>query len=120
MAHLADSAVFIVGETIHHHRDPARAVALVADFLHLRAFQLARAALDGALHRVLGHVFRLRLGNGETQPRVAARIRAAVARGNRQLANEAGEHLAALGVFLCFLVFDICPFTVTGHRFLLN
>ena len=53
--HVGDGARRIVGECSDHHRDAARTVALVRDFLIVDALELARTFLDRALDVVLRH-----------------------------------------------------------------
>jgi hypothetical protein len=52
----------------------------------------------GALDHVLGHVHVQALVDRRAQPRVAGRVAAAGARRDRDLADDLGEDLAALGI----------------------
>ena len=54
-AHFAGGAVAVVGQGLDDHRDAARPIALVADFVIALGFA-ARRLLDGALDIVLRHV----------------------------------------------------------------
>ena len=89
--------------------DAAGAVALKGDLFVADAFQLAGAALDGALDVVLRHVLGLGGQNGGAQPRIAVRIAAALG-GDGDFLDQAGEDLAALGVERALLVLDCGPF----------
>ncbi len=77
MADVGDGANAVVGQAIDDHRGAVDAVALVADFLVVDAFELAGAALDRALDRVLGHVVGRGLVDREPQPRVGRDVAAA-------------------------------------------
>jgi len=76
---------------------------------------LAGPALDRALDRVLGHVVGQGLVDRQAQARVAAEIRAAHLGRDRDLADEFGKQLAALGILAFLAVLNIGPFTVSGH-----
>src|SRR5690606_19958985 len=105
----------VVRQAVDHHRDAARAVALVADLLVGRAFEVAGAALDRAVHVVLGHALRLRLVDGEAQPGIRCGIASAGARGDRDLADQPREDLTAFRVLSALSELDIGPLAVTGH-----
>src|SRR5690606_40322258 len=90
-------------------------VALVTHFLVARALELARAALDRALHVVLGHALRFRFLEREAQTRIRSGIAASGAGSDRDLADQFREDLAALGVLSAFSETDIGPLAVTGH-----
>ena len=115
VAHIRDGAHAVVGHAIDHYGRALDAVAFVADFLVVHAFQVATAALDRALDVVLGHVLLIRLVDRQAQPRIAVEIAAAQPRGNGDFLDEPGENLAALGVLRGFLVLDISPLAVTRH-----
>src|SRR5690606_19715641 len=110
-----DRAVSVVGEAIDHDGDAARAIAFVARLLVALAFELARPALDRALHVVLGHALRLRLLDRETKPRIRRGITASGAGRDRDLADELREDLAALCVLRAFSESDVRPLAVTRH-----
>src|SRR5690606_31754756 len=95
--------------------DTARTVALVAHFLVARAFELAGTAFDRALDVVLRHALRLRLVDRKTQPRGRRRIAAAFPGGDRDLANQLREDLAAFDILGPFPEADVGPLAVTGH-----
>ena len=54
MTHVGHGAGFVVGQAIHHHCRAADAVAFVAAFFVVDAFQIAGATVDGALDGVFG------------------------------------------------------------------
>src|SRR5690606_4946971 len=85
------------------------------DLLVADALELAGAALDRAVPVVLRHALRLRLVDGEPQPRIRGRITAARAGRDRDLADQLREDLAALRVLRAFAKADVCPLAVTCH-----
>ena len=115
MAHVGHGARLVVCHAVHHHRRPVDAVTLVAYFGILHALQFAAAALDRALDIVLGHVVGIGLVHRQAQARIARRIAPAHARGYRDLLDQSGEYLAALGILLALAVLDICPLAVSCH-----
>jgi hypothetical protein len=90
-------------------------VALVTDLFELHTVLAAGTTLDCALDVVRGHIHLARLLHCEAQPEIALDVRAAFARGDRQLARDLGEHLAATSIDDRFLVLDSSPLAVTGH-----
>src|SRR6266851_1399023 len=115
VAHLRHGSDAVVAQAVHHHRRPARPVALVAGLLVADALQAARAALRRALDRVLGHVRVVRLVDRKAQPRVHRRIGPAQARGHRDLLDQPREDLALLGVRRRFLVLYVGPSGMSCH-----
>ena len=109
MAHLAHSAVAIVGRGLDQQRDAAGAVALEGDLFIQCAGKLTGAALDGALDVVLRHVLGLGRQNGRTQPWITVGV-AAAARRHADFLDQTGEDLAALRVQRALLVLDCGPF----------
>src|SRR5450631_3941612 len=105
----------IVGQAIDDHRGAIDAVALVTDFLVVDAFELAGAAFDGAIDRVLRHVVACRLVDREPQAWIGRDVAAAEPGRDGDFADEASEDLAALGVGRGLLVLDIRPLAVAGH-----
>src|SRR5262249_19144472 len=105
----------VVGQAVDDHGRAVDSVALVADLLVAHALLRAGAALGRALDRVLGHVLIGRLVDGEPQPRIAGRVGAPELGGNRDLADETAENLAALGVGSRLAVLDVGPLAVAGH-----
>ena len=77
--------------------------------------ELAGAALNGPLDVVGGHVGRLGGRYGRAQTRVAVGVAAALAGRHRDLSDDLGEDLAALGVGPSLFVFDGAPLAVAGH-----
>ena len=110
MADLADSAVAVVGQDLDDDGDAAGTVALEGDVLVARAFDLTRAALDGALDVVVGHVLGLGCHDGAAQARIAVGISAAGLGRDHDFLDQAGKDLAALGVECALLVLDCRPF----------
>src|SRR5690606_37568685 len=115
MPYLGHRAGAIVGHAIDNDRGAADAVAFVADFFIVGAISPARAALDGALDVVFGHVGVGGLIPGHAQPRIAVRVGAAGPRRDGDLTNDFGPELAPLGVLTTLAVLDIGPFAVSGH-----
>ncbi len=110
MTHFSHGTGTVVGQAVDDDRRAGQAVALIADFFVVGAFQATHAALDGALDVVLGHVRIHRLVHGQAQARVGVGISAAELRGDGDFLDQAGPDLAALGVSRGLLVFDIGPF----------
>src|SRR5262249_52761290 len=106
----------VVGHRVHDDRGAADAVALVADFLVVHAFEVARGLVDVALDRVGGHVGRLGLVHREAKPRVRRQVTAALPRGDHDLADHARPHLPALFVLATLAMLDVRPFAVSGHE----
>src|SRR4249919_2125793 len=106
MPHVGDGAHLVVGQAVDDHRDAAGGIAFVADFLVFDAFQFAGGLLDRALDHVLGHVRRQRLVDRDAQPRIVRRLAATGARGDRNLADDLGEDLAAPGILGVLAAFD--------------
>src|SRR5690606_32951106 len=102
VANVRYGAVPVVGQAVDHHGDAARAVAFVTHFLVARALELARAALDRALHVVLGHALRFRFLEREAQTWIRSGIAAPGAGSDRNLADQFREDLAALCVLSAF------------------
>src|SRR4029079_10919847 len=94
---------------------PGRPGALVENFLVRGALDFTRASLDGARDRVVRHRLVFGVGDRLAQSRVAARVASSHARRHRELFDELGEELAALGVEGPFFVFDRGPFRVAAH-----
>src|SRR6266853_2715066 len=115
VAHVGDRSNAIVGEAVDDHRGAVDTIAFIAYFVVVDAFELAGAALGGAIDGVLRHVVGRRLVHRESQPRVGRDIAAAELGRDRDLADEAGEDLAALGVGRSLLVLDVRPLAVAGH-----
>src|SRR5258708_39496527 len=115
MTDLGDGARTVVGQAVDDHRCAVDAVALVAHLFVIHAFLCAGAALRRALDRVLGHVVVHRLVDGEPKPWIGPDVAAGELRGDRDLADQATEDLAALGVGRRLAVLDVCPLAVPGH-----
>ena len=112
VADLAHRAIAIIGG---HHDQNGRAAGTVAfehDFVDLAAFELAGAAHDGALDVIGGHADGFGGDDGGAQARVGVGI-AAIARGNHNFLDHAGEYLPAFGVKRGLLVLD-CPMDNNG------
>ncbi|MNV89726.1 hypothetical protein D3C71_1840440 [compost metagenome] len=110
MADFGHGAGTVVGQAVDDDRRAGQAVAFVADFLVVRAFQATHAALDRALDVVLGHVRVHGLVDRQAQARVGVGIAAAKLGGHGDFLDQARPDLAPLGVSSGFLVFDIGPF----------
>src|ERR1700682_1625336 len=115
VAHVGNRSNAIIGQAIDDHRGAVDAVAFIAHFIIVDAFELAGAALSGAIDGILRHVVGRSLVYRESQPRVGRDITATKLGRDRDLPDEASEDLAALGVGRGFLVLDIRPLAVAGH-----
>src|SRR5207245_2236722 len=98
LSDLGDRAVAVVGHSFDEEERARWARAFVEDFFVGRAFELAGAALDGSVDRVVRHRLTLRVADRFTKARVAGRIAAAHTRGDGELFDELREELAALCV----------------------
>src|SRR5690606_17402811 len=105
----------VVGHAVDQDGSAAGTIAFITDLFEVVAIGSARAALNGALDVVLGHVGRGGLVPGQAQTRVGVRVGAAGACRNGDFTDDLGPELAALGVLTPFAVLDVCPFTVSGH-----
>src|SRR3989442_9940322 len=120
MAHFGHGARAVVGEAVDHDRGAARPIAFIARLVVGHAVELTRAALDRALHAVLGHVGLARLAHRQAQPRVGIRIAAAEPRRDRNLLDESREDLALFRIRGGFAVLDVRPFAVPRHSMILR
>ena len=109
MTDLAHGTVAVVRIDVKQNRDPARAVALQGELLVSGAGKLARAALDGPLDVIGGHILRLGRNDGATQTRVGVRIAAAIFRGDADFFDQTGENLPTLGVERALFMLDCGP-----------
>ena len=115
VADLSRRPVLVIGQHLDEQRHPARTVGFVEQFVEVGLVAAPAALLDGAIDVVARHVGVARLHDGGAQPRIGIGIPPAKARGDRDLLDQLGEHLAALGVGGAFLVPDRMPFAVAGH-----
>src|SRR5690606_5130148 len=115
VADLRDRAGRGVRQSFEVQRDAAGSLALVRAGLVVGALDLTRAALDGALDVLRGHVRGFGGLHREPQPRVEVRVTAALAGRDGDLADELGEHLAALRVVRGLLTLDLRPLAVPGQ-----
>jgi hypothetical protein len=105
-AHLGRGAVHVVGQALDHHRHLVGREAFIDHALIVdRVGAGARALLDGALQRVLGHRGLAGLLDHQAQARIAGRIGAA-ARGHGDFLDQLAKQLALgirhLCLALCF------------------
>src|SRR5204862_2838365 len=110
------SAHAVVGHEIDDDGRVADAVALVADFLVVHAFEVAGGLVDVLLDRVGRHVGRLRLVDGQAQARIHVGVAPALARRHHDFTNDAGPDLAALLVLAALAMLDVGPLGMTGHK----
>src|SRR5439155_4817858 len=103
-------------EDVDHYGHAAWGVALVRDLLVRLAGQLAGALLHRALDVVLRHVDFFGGLDRRLEPHVALGVAAAVLGGDRDLAEDLREELAALDVGLALLALDLRPPGVPRHR----
>src|SRR5207249_5986201 len=109
-AELADYAVAIRGHRLNQHAHTARSISLEGHFFVLLAFELPRAAQNGALDVVVRHVLVLRRENRRAQARIGVGIASADARRNRDFSNDSSKRAAALRVSRRFLMLNGGPF----------
>src|SRR5438270_12543121 len=109
MADFADRAIAIVSVDVEQDSDPTWAIALEGELLIIHSGQFARAALNGALDVVGGHVFGFRSSNGREQKRIGVGVSAVLSR-NRNFLNQASEDLAAIGIERALFVLNCGPF----------
>src|SRR4029453_9265630 len=102
VAQFTDRAVFVVGQRIDDYGGAAGPITFVTHFFVADARLFARAATDGSFDVFGRHVRGLRVRDNRTQPRVHVGVAAAAPRGDRQLLDNAGKNLAALGVERAF------------------
>ena len=76
---------------------------------------LLLGATDRAINRIVWHIAGLGVRDSFAQSCIRVRVAAAGARRDRDLFNQLGEKLAALGVERAFLVFDGVPLGMSGH-----
>ena len=115
VAHIGHGAHTVVGHGVHKDGRAPDAVAFVADFFVVHAFEVAGGLVDVALDGVGRHVGRLGLVNGQTQARVGQGVPTARARGDHDLAHTPGPDALTLFVLTPFAVLNICPFAVASH-----
>ena len=87
MAHLAYSAVSIVGCALDKYGYASRPKSLVPHVLIVHAIEIASAAFDGTLDVILRHILRHCLIDGGSQSRISCRIFPTKTRGSRDLAD---------------------------------
>ena len=85
-------------------------VGLIDNIDQLAALDLARAALDGLLDIVLGHVGFFGLDHSQPQSGIGRLVAATLARGDGEFLGDTGKDFAALGVAGGLLVFNGGPF----------
>ena len=107
-------------KTVNDTRGHAVGDAVLRDVAYtlrkrLRAFDLARAALDGARNVVVGHVLGFGCSYRSSQSRVAVGITAAGTCGHLDVLDQLREELAPLGVDRRLLVLGRGPFRVAAH-----
>ncbi|MCY1248570.1 hypothetical protein D9M72_620150 [compost metagenome] len=120
MAYFSDGAHAVVGHAVDHHGSAVGAIAFVADFLVVGAVGPARAARNGALDVVFGHIGGGGFVPGQAQARVGVRVGSARARSDGDYTNDFCPELAAFGILATLAVLDIRPLTMTGHNNVLN
>src|SRR5262249_31784661 len=115
LPNLGDRAVAVVGHSLDEIERARRAGALVENLFVSGSFDLPGTSLDGAGDRVVGHRLPFGVGDRLTKAGVTARVASAHACGDRQLLDELGEELAALGVEGPFFVLDCGPLRMAAH-----
>ena len=115
VAHIGNGAGFVVGHAVHHQGCAADAVAFVAQFHIIHAFQIARAFVYRALHVVFGHIGIPCFVHSKAQAGVGCGVATALLGGYGDFFNQFGKNFAALGIDAGFFVLDIRPFAVSSH-----
>src|SRR5262249_2843782 len=115
LADLAIRAVAVVGQDVADDGRAAGPEPLVDQLLHLRAFELAGAALDGPLDIVAGHGDGPGLVDRVAQLEVRVRVAAAGRGGDDDVAAEFAEQLGACRVLLALADGDVRRMGMPGH-----
>jgi hypothetical protein len=116
--HFRCRPVFIIGQDFDDQADASRTVALVGQLLIDGGIRkLTRPLLDRPINIVGGHIDRTGLGNQGPQGGIIFGVTAASASTDSDLLCNFAEDFSTLGVLCAFAVFDICPFTMSSHRF---
>ena len=115
VAHIGHGARPVIRQTVDHDCRAADAVAFVADFHVLDAFQLACAFFDRVFDLVLRHIAGLGLVDGQPQARVESGVAAAHLGGDGNLFGDLGKGGAALFILATLAVLDVGPFGMSGH-----
>src|ERR1039457_3314062 len=112
VADFADGAIAVVGGDVDQDGGASGSVSFEHDLVDLAAFELTGATHDGLLDVVSEHAFALRRGDGGAQAGVAVGV-AAIAGGDGNFLDEAGELIPALGVEGGLFVLDGRPFRMS-------
>ncbi len=115
MAHFGHGAHAVVGQAVDDDRRTAHAIAFVANFFVMHAFERAGGLVDVFLHRIGGHIRRLGLVDRQAQSGIGVGVAAAQTGCGRDFTNDLGPDLAAFFVLTAFAVLDIGPFGMSGH-----
>ena len=115
MAYFGHCTHLVVGQAINHDRGATKAIAFIADFNVINAFQLASAFLDRGIDLVLWHVDALGLVDRNPQARVEVDVAAAHLGGHGNFLGNFREGGTALLVLAAFAMLNIGPFTMSGH-----
>ena len=116
VTHISHGTGAVVGGAVDDEAGAADAVAFVADFFVVHAFELTGALQNGVLNRVLGNIAVTSLGNSQTQAGVHVGIAASAdACGYDDFTHKLGPEVGALGVLTALAVLNIGPFGMSGH-----
>ncbi len=110
MTQFSYCAVAVFGDTLDHQSHAIRRIAFVEDLFEIyTVFVITRAAFDGALNTVFGHVGCFGFVNCQPQAHVHVGIAAALPCCNDDFAGYAGEDLAFFRVGSALFTFNGCP-----------
>ena len=70
MSYLRNRPISIICHTVNQHRNAARRIAFITNFLVRNAFKLAGSSLDRPVNRIASHIGSERLVNCSTESRV--------------------------------------------------
>jgi hypothetical protein len=105
MAYVGDGALRVVGHCVDDQRDAGWAVTFIAQFVHVVGASAPERCLIARSIVSLVMFADSALSDAGAQPRVRRRI-AAIARGDRDLADQLCEYLAAPRVLGILAAFD--------------
>ena len=115
VTHLGHGAHLVVGHGVHNDGRAANAVAFVADFLIVHAFQRARGFFNVAFDCVGRQIGGFGFFHCQAQARVDAQIAATQPGRHHDFTDHPRPHFAPLFVLAAFSVLNIGPFTVSCH-----
>jgi hypothetical protein len=113
---IADGTVAVIGQAVDDHGDTAGGIAFIDDFFEDDISEFTDTFFDGAFNIGVGHIDSFGGSQSGTQCRVAVGVGTAVFGSDHDFFADAGEHFSFCFIGGFFFVFNVCPFTVTGHN----